>query len=403
MRPVRRQRRAQRSSRIPRRGLNPQFLKEALAQNPPVRHAVQRDAAGHAQARQAGEFTSVTRQLQHDLLRHHLDGPRHIRVTRFDRRLRRARRTAEECVELLIRHHEAPQEREVIHVQPERPIRLHVDELLANRADETRLAVGGKTHELVFARVDAEAAVGREGRVKQPEGMREAQLAQHLNRIAAPGADGGCRPFADAIDREDRRLFERRRIKRARRMRQVMLGEKNRALAPQPRQFFANGFAQIQLLPQPRRQHARPGRQSARRDGQIGFQHPRELGDRLVVEDDGIEVRRRQPGVPQAKLNRVLRETLVILAPGEALLLRGGEDAAIPHQRGGGVVIPGRDAEDAAHGRSEEGIHERREHRAAGENDQRAQHEKDDDQGDQPPLLLLPEEEQELFEELPHE
>ena len=150
MLPVRRQRGTQRAARVARRRLNPQLIEDSFTQNPTIRHAVERHAAGQAESRQARQFTGVPRQLEHDLLRHHLDGPRHVRVAWLDRRLGRARWTAEERVELFVRHHEAPQEGEVIHVQSKRSIHLHVDELLVNRPHETRLAVGREAHELVL-------------------------------------------------------------------------------------------------------------------------------------------------------------------------------------------------------------------------------------------------------------
>ena len=46
--------------------------------------------------------------------------------------------------------------------------------------------------------------------------------------LPAPAADRRRRPLADAVDGEDRRLVERRRIERARGVRQVVLGKEDR-------------------------------------------------------------------------------------------------------------------------------------------------------------------------------
>jgi hypothetical protein len=42
---------------------------------------------------------------------------------------------------------------------------------------------------------------------------------------------------------------------------------------------------------------------------------------------------------------------LAVLAPREAFFLGGGDDLPVHHERGGGVVKDGVDAEDAGHGR----------------------------------------------------
>jgi hypothetical protein len=48
-----------------------------------------------------------------------------------------------------------------------------------------------------------------------------------------------------------------------------------------------------------------------------------------------------QPGFVQAIADGIQREAGIVLAPGEALLLRGCNDSAVHHQRRGAVVIEG--------------------------------------------------------------
>ena len=57
--------------------------------------------------------------------------------------------------------------------------------------------------------------------------MRELQLAQDLDVLPAPAPDRRRRPLADAVDGENRGLVERRRVERARRVRQVMFGKED--------------------------------------------------------------------------------------------------------------------------------------------------------------------------------
>ncbi len=70
-----------------------------------------------------------------------------------------------------------------------------------------------------------------------------------------------------------------------------------------------------------------------------------ELQDGLVVESDGVEGSR--IGLGQAVAHRVTREGLVVFDAGEALLLRGRDDATVLDQARGCVVVPAADAEDA--------------------------------------------------------
>ncbi len=60
-----------------------------------------------------------------------------------------------------------------------------------------------------------------------------------------------------------------------------------------------------------------------------------------------VDLLRLQPALLQAVAKRVRREALIVLLAGEALLLRGGDDASVLDQRGRAVVVEGRNADDA--------------------------------------------------------
>ena len=154
-------------------------------------------------------------------------------------------------MKFFIGHRRAAQEIEVIQIQPERAVGLEVEQFAADGVGVFRFAVGREAHEFVFAGIDAEAAVVRERGIEQPQRMRKTQLLQDLNFATAPAADGGGRPLPYAVNRQDRRLVKRRRIKCARGVRLVMCGKKDLAIGPQPGHFRADRLAQIQLFAEP--------------------------------------------------------------------------------------------------------------------------------------------------------
>ena len=70
------------------------------------------------------------------------------------------------------------------------------------------------------------------------------------------------------------------------------------------------------------------------------------MGERLLVEDHGVDPVGGHPGVVQAVAHRVGRERGVVLDPREALLLGGRHQLAVPHEGGRGVVVVRADPED---------------------------------------------------------
>ena len=102
-----------------------------------------------------------------------------------------------------------------------------------------------------------------------------------------------------------------------------------------------------QLFLQPERDRQPERTEAARRERQIGLEQPLELDERLFVEHHVVEIGRFHAGLIEAIADRGRRKPRVVLDAGEALLLRGGDDAAVDDQRRGAVVIEGRNAEDA--------------------------------------------------------
>ena len=86
-------------------------------------------------------------------------------------------------------------------------------------------------------------------------------------------------------------------------------------------------------------------REAPRREREIGLEQPLELQERLVVEGDEVDVAPRDAGLRAGNSAARSRESRVVLLAGEALFLRGGDDLAVAHERGGAVVIERRDPE----------------------------------------------------------
>ena len=124
-------------------------------------------------------------------------------------------------------------------------------------------------------------------------------------------------------------------------MRFVVFGEQNLTPRRQPGEVSANRAPKVQFLGKPARKNVDKRPPAPRRDRQVGFEHPGELDDRLVVKNHRVHVCDRDTGLPQTELNGVLGKLLVVLAPGEALLLSRGNDPAATYDRGRGVVVKG--------------------------------------------------------------
>ena len=84
----------------------------------------------------------------------------------------------------------------------------------------------------------------------------------------------------------------------------------------------------------------------ARREAQVGLHHALELHPGLVVEDIESRSSSWRP-IARGSTGGMTRKGGVVLLARETLLLRGGDDFAVAHQRGRAIVIIGGDAEDS--------------------------------------------------------
>ena len=114
-------------SRVSRGRLNPDFLKRALPQQPPVGDTVQRDTARKREVLHAGDLVRVARHSQDDLLRYRLDRRGNVHFALRDLRFGGSRGPVEELLHLRGRHAVVVTEREVIHVHPERAVLFEIE------------------------------------------------------------------------------------------------------------------------------------------------------------------------------------------------------------------------------------------------------------------------------------
>ena len=129
------QRGAERAAGVARRRLDPDVLERPFAQQPAVGDAVERDAAGQHQVLHAGLAGAASRPMRSTTSSvTRLDAGRQIHVPLLERRLRLARRPAEQLVEPLVRHRQALAVVEVLHVQPEAAVGLEIDQVLVGSA-----------------------------------------------------------------------------------------------------------------------------------------------------------------------------------------------------------------------------------------------------------------------------
>ena len=99
--------------------------------------------------------------------------------------IRRARRLAEEPVELAVRHRQANAVVEIFKVELERAVGLEVDQIVENYRGVTRLPIGSEPHQLVFARCDA-PHLERPGLIHPRPAVRIGPV--HDQRVAFPVA-----------------------------------------------------------------------------------------------------------------------------------------------------------------------------------------------------------------------
>ena len=236
---------------------------------------------------------------------------------------------AEQGLEALVRHGQAGAPAEVAQVQVEAAVGLHVHQVLADHVGEARLAVGCEPHELVLAVVHPKATVGGERRIQQPQAVREVQAAVQGQRTPAAHAQARGLPLPHAVQAQHQGLVEVRRVEGAGGVGVVVVGELDPAREAQSPELALQVLSQEQPLPQPQGSRRREGPEAPRREGQPALEQPLELHEGLFVVDDVVHVGGRPPGRLERARDRRIREPGVVLDPGQALLLDGGDDAPV--------------------------------------------------------------------------
>ena len=166
-----------------------------------------------------------------------------------------------------------------------------------------------------------------------------------LEAVSAAGGEQRRGEVAEAVDREDRRLLERRHEERAGRVCLVVLDvvELGAHCRPESPLELAVDVADPPRVLQPRLHVARPGAQ--------GAQELRpEVRPRVARDGDVVEVARLDPGVGKAPARGLCRKPRAMLDPVEPLLLGGRDELAVEDERGCRVTVVGVQAEDRRHG-----------------------------------------------------
>ena len=338
-------RRAERAAGVTRGGLNPHLFERAFTQDAAVADTIERHAAGQAQVTHPGLLVREAGHLQHHLFGDLLDRPRQVHLPLREARLRLARRSANQRLELAAGHGQTVRVGEVFLVHPQAPIVANLDEVLFDQVDVLRLAIRRQAHHLVFAGVDPETGEVGERRIQQAQRVREAQLVQDLQIVAAAHSNRAGRPLADAVNRDHRGLLEGRREKCRRGVRFMVFAEQDRAL--ESLEPIGDVVRDPQLFTEPRRHRHQVRPPSARRHRGVGLEQALELDERLFVERNVIQLRDGEPGLLEAVGDRLRRKRGIVLLAGEAFLLRRRDNAAVHHQARGRVVVVGGNSEDA--------------------------------------------------------
>jgi len=313
--------------------------------DPSVADAVKRHAAGQAQVGQPGLLACETRHLDHRFFGDVLDRARQIHLTLGQLGFGLPRRAVEQSLERRAGHRQAVWVREVLHVHPHAAVIAELDEMVLDRLDVLRLAIRRQPHHLVLTGIDSESREVGERRVQKAERVREPLLDEQLDVAAAPDADRRRRPFADAVDGDDRRFLERRGIERGRGVRLVVFAEEDLAVVAGNLLAQVLGHPQLFADPQRHRHHVRT--EAARRAGDIRGQQPLELDERLLVEGDVIQLCGGDARFAQAVLDSPCRKRRIVLLAGEPFFLRGGDDPSVLDEDRRRIMVVRRNPENA--------------------------------------------------------
>src|ERR1044072_7275690 len=124
---IAKQRRTDGAAGVPGGRLNPDVLKDLFTENLPIGNTVQSHAAGKCEVRRPSDVPDVSRQLEHHIFEHHLDGCGQIHFASRYSCFRLTWRATEQIIECLVRHRAAIEKTEILGVETERAVLLDID------------------------------------------------------------------------------------------------------------------------------------------------------------------------------------------------------------------------------------------------------------------------------------
>ena len=226
-------------------------------------------------------------------------------------------------------------EAEVVHVEFEAAVAMQPDELL-HLIDVAGLPERRHPHDLVLALVDLEAEKGGKGAVEQPQRMGKADFLEQVDLCPLSNPETGRGPFANAIDRKDRRFVKWRAQEGAGRVGKMVLAEED--FPPGDTKLVLDQVPDPEFVAEPGQHRFAKDAQRAGKGLHAGEQQALELEERLFEEDHVIEVGRLDSGAAQTKVDGVLGKAIVVLFARESLLFGSGDQLAVTQQSGGRVV-----------------------------------------------------------------
>ena len=174
--------------------------------------------------------------------------------------------------------------------------------------------------------------------------MRKADLSQKPDSLSVSDSEArGC-PLADAVYRENGCLVEPRGIKRARRVRSMVIDEQD--LARLDAKPIAEVVSYPELIPEPRDHGFAESVPGSRVALKHRHQDALEFDEGLFVKDDVIEILRLDAGGLEAKLDGTFRVAGIVLLPRESLFFRCTNEPPVIDERRGRIVIETGDSED---------------------------------------------------------
>src|SRR5262244_3890640 len=224
---------------------------------------------------------------------------------------------------------------EVIHVQLETAISADADHLIdliyIIWRSERRHA-----HHLVLAFIDLKTEEGGERAVEEAERMREPDFTQHLDVGAPANPDAGSRPFADAVDGEDRRVFEGRAEESTGGVRKVMLAEQD-AVPGNPKACLQKAL-DPKLIAQTGDHRFAEYTPRAGEHLQAGQQEAFELQKRFFEKRHIVEILGADAYRSQTEIDGVLREVVIVFLSSETFFFGRRYQLAVPQDRRSRIV-----------------------------------------------------------------